>query len=76
MNNNFPGGAGVKTSPSNAGVHVQSLVRELDPTCLQAKDQNKEQKQYYNKFDKDFKDGPHQKKILKKKKKEINIIQG
>ena len=75
MNNNFPGGAGVKTSPSNAGVHVQSLVRELDPTCLQAKDQNKEQKQYYNKFDKDFKDGPHKKKNLKKKK-EINIIQG
>ena len=28
---------------------------------------NKNQKQYCNKFNKDFKNGPHQKKILKKK---------
>ena len=37
------------------GVHVQLLVREQDPTCLFAKKQNMKQKQYCNKFNKDFK---------------------
>ena len=32
------------------------------------KNQNVKQKQYCNKFNKDFKNGPHQKKVLKKKK--------
>ena len=32
----------------------------------QPKNQNIKQKQYYNKFNKDFKSGPHKKKILKK----------
>ena len=36
-NRDFPGGPVVKTSPSNAGVWVRSLVGELDPTCLTAK---------------------------------------
>ena len=29
----FPGGPVAKTHDSNAGPQVQSLVRELDPTC-------------------------------------------
>ena len=56
----------VKTLPSNAGVQVQSLVRELIPHALWSKDQNIKQKQYWNKFNKDFKSGPYQKKTLKK----------
>ena len=30
----FPGGTVVKNSPPKAGDAVQSLVRELDPTCM------------------------------------------
>ena len=61
----------VKISPSSAGVQVQSLVRELIPHALWSKDQNIKQKQHWNKFNKGFKNGPHQKKKknLKKKKK-------
>ena len=38
------------------------------PHASQPKNQNIEQKQYCNKLNKDFKNGPHKKKILKKKK--------
>ena len=38
--------------------------------CRQ-KNQNIKQKQYCNKFNKDLKNGPHQKKNLKKKKGEV-----
>ena len=44
------------------GVQVQSLVRELRS---HEKIKHRKQKQYYNKFNKDFKSGPHQKKLLK-----------
>ena len=44
------------------GVQVQSLVRELRS---HEKIKHIKQKQYYNKFNKDFKSGPHQKKLLK-----------
>ena len=52
----LPGGSGVKTSPSNArsadsipGCQVKT------PHTSQPKNQNVEQKQYWNKFNKDFK---------------------
>ena len=51
------------------GVRVRSLVGERGshmPHCQKTK--NIKQKQYCNKFNKDFKNGPHQKKNLKKKK--------
>ena len=58
------------------GVQVQSLVRELrshKPYSQKKKPKHK-QKQYYNKFNKDFKNDTHppspQKKSKKKKKKE------
>ena len=44
------------------GVQVQSLVRKLRS---HEKIKHIKQKQYYNKFNKDFKSGPHQKKLLK-----------
>ena len=50
------------------GAQVQSLVGELRPTCLVAKNQNLKQKQYCNTFNKDFKNGLHQKKSLGKKR--------
>ena len=37
------------------------------------KKQNTKQKQYCNKFNKDFKNGPHQKKNLKKREKDLII---
>ena len=59
----------VKTSPSNAG-GVGSIPGwgAKIPHASQPKNQNIKQKQYCNKFNKDFKNGPDQ-KILKKKKK-------
>ena len=58
----------VKTSPSNAG-GVGSIPGwgAKIPHASQPKNQNIKQKQYCNKFNKDFKNGPDQ-KILKKKK--------
>ena len=68
----FPGGPVVKTSPSNAG-GAGSLPsqRAKIPHALQPKNQNTKQKQYCNKFNKDFKNGPHQKNLNKKRKKEV-----
>ena len=60
----FSGCPVVKTSPSNQGVQVWSPVGELS---LAAKHKSK---QDYSKFNKDFKNGPYQ-KILKKKKKDL-----
>ena len=57
----LPGGPGVKTSPSRAGTVGLIPAREAEiPQALQPKSQNTKQKQYCNKFDKDFKKGPHQ----------------
>ena len=60
------------------GLQVQSLglrVWELRASdYLQPENQNVKQKQYYNKFKKDFKNGPHQKK--EKEKKEYSGIRG
>ena len=66
----FPGDPVVKTSPSNAG--GASFIPGQRAKILhdwQPKNQNIKQKQYCNKFNKDFKNCPHQNKNLKKKKK-------
>ena len=59
----FPGGPVVKTSPSNAGDGGSILGRGAkNPHALWPKNQSVKQKQYCNKFNKDFKNGPHKKK--------------
>ena len=66
----FPGGPVVEILPSNA--RSAGLIPGWGakiPHALQPKNQNMKQKQYCNKFNKDFKNGPHQ-KIFKKKKEE------
>ena len=55
----------VKTLTSNLG--VAGLIpgeRAKIPHALQPKYQNIKQKQYCNTFNKDFKNGPHQKKKI------------
>ena len=65
----FPGGPVVKTSPSKAGGAGSIPGRGAKiPHASWPKKQNIKQKQYFNKFNKDLKNGPHQKKNLKKKK--------
>ena len=65
----FPGGPVVKTWPSNAGGAGSIPGRGAKiPHASRPRNQNIKQKQYCNKFNKDFKNGPHQKKNLKKKK--------
>ena len=57
-----PGNPVVKTSPSNAG--SAGLIPGWGarfPHALMPKNQNIKQKQYCNKFNKDFKNSPHQK---------------
>ena len=56
----------VKTSPSNAG-GVDSIPGQgaKIPHASRPKNQNVKQKQYCKKFKKDFKNGPHQKNLLK-----------
>ena len=65
----FPGGLVVKTSPSNAGgagsIPGQG-VKIPHASWPKDKEKNIKQKQYCNKFNKDSKNGPHQKKIFKK----------
>ena len=64
---NFLGGPVIKTSPSSAG--GMSLVPVRGTKILQAswaKNQNIKYKLYSNKFNRDFLNGPHKKKILKK----------
>ena len=63
----FPGGPVVKTLPSNAGgVGLIPGQGDKIPHGLQPKNQNIKQKQYCNKFNKDFENGPHQKTLKKK----------
>ena len=64
----FPGGPVVETSPSNAGGAGSIPGRGAKfPHASGPKNQNIKQKQYCNKFNKDFKNGPHKKKSLKNK---------
>ena len=59
----FPGSPVVQTSPSNTG-GAGSIPGQgaRIPHASWPKHQNIKQKQYCNKFTKDFKNGPHQKK--------------
>ena len=60
----FPGGTVVQNLPVNAGDTGSVLGQGAKiPHALQPKKQNIKQKQYCNKFNKVFKNGPHQKKI-------------
>ena len=68
----FPGGPVVKTLPSNAG-GAGSIPggRAKIPHASRPKKQNIKQKQHCNKFNKDFKSGPHQKNLKKKKNRHL-----
>ena len=45
------------------GLQIQSLIGELRSHMSQGQQtEHKQQKQYCNKFNKDFKNGPHQRK--------------
>ena len=64
----FAGGPVAKTSPSNAGSAGLIPGRGAKiPHASRPKNQHIKQKQYCNEFNEDFKNGPHQKKIFKKK---------
>ena len=73
QNWDFLGGPVVKTSPSNVGGAglIPGRVAKI-PHALGPKNQNIKQKQYCNKFNEDFKNGPHQ-KILKKKRQNYTV---
>ena len=59
-----PGGPVVKTSPSNAGGAGSIPGRGAKvPPASRPKNQNIKQKQYCNKFNKDFKNRRHQKSL-------------
>ena len=63
-NRDFPGSPVVKTSPSNAGSAGSIPGQGIKiPHASRPKHQNIKQKQYCNKFNKDFKNGPHQKNL-------------
>ena len=61
-----------KTSPSNAGntASIPGWGSEI-PHASWPKNQNVKQKEYCNKFNEDFKTGPHEKK-KKERKEEIS----
>ena len=65
-----------KTSPSNAGgVGLIPDQRAKIPRALWPKNQNiKKQKQYYSRFNKDFKNGPNQKKSFVIKNSKLHTI--
>ena len=61
----FPGGPVVKTSPSNVEGMGSIPGQGAKIPCAsqpQTRTEHKQQKQYCNKFNKDFKNGPHQNK--------------
>ena len=61
----FPGCPVIKTAPSNAGdVGSISGLGAKIPHASWPKNQNIKQKQYCNRFNKDFKNGPCKKKIF------------
>ena len=66
MYGDFPGGPVVKTSPSKAG-GVGSIPGQgfKIPHASWPENQNIKQKQYCNKFNKDFKNGSYQKNFFK-----------
>ena len=64
MSWDFPGGPVVKTLPFNAGGagSIPDWGAKI-PHALRPKNQNIKQKQYCNKFNKDFTNDPHQKNL-------------
>ena len=65
----------VKILTSNAGgVGLIPLHGDKIPHPLRPKNQNIIQKEQHNKFNKDFKNGPCEKKILKKKDRKAILI--
>ena len=64
MCRDFPGSPVVKISPSNAGGagSIPGWGAKI-PHASGPKNQNIKQKQYCNEFNKDFKNGPRQKKL-------------
>ena len=74
MFRDFPGSLVVKTSPSSAG--DAGLIPGRAAKIPHASwPKNIKQKQYCNKFNKDLKkNDPHQKKSLKKSKKESKVF--
>ena len=67
----------VKTSPfSAAGAGLIPNQGAKIPHASQSKNQNIKQKQYCNKFSKDFKNGPHPKKKILKKKRVTGLEKG
>ena len=67
---NFPAGPVIKTSPSNAQGASLILGQGARITHgLWPKKQNIKQKQYCNKFSKDFGNGPRQENLKKRNKK-------
>ena len=67
----------VKTSPSyTGGVGLIPGQAAMIPHASWPKNQNIKQKQYCNKFNKENKNGPHQKNILKKKRIEACVRKG
>ena len=62
----FPGGLVVKTLLSSTGSEGSITGQGAKiPHAVQPESQNLKQKQYCNRFNKDFKNIPHQKQILK-----------
>ena len=57
----FPGGPVVKKLPSNAGGvgSIPGLEAKIPPTLTAKKTEHRQQKQYCNKSNKDFKNGLH-----------------
>ena len=71
----FPGSPVVKTLPSNAGAVGSIPGRGAKiPQAPWPKNQNIKQKQYCNKFNKDFKNGPHQKNLKQNKTKKTTAL--
>ena len=63
----FPAAQGLDFTFQYRGCGLDPWWGSQDPTCLLAtKPEHKQQKQYCNKFNKDFKSGPHQKNLKKK----------
>ena len=51
---NFPGGPVVKSSLSNAGGSIPGQGTKIPPCVVAKKSEHKQQKQYFNKFNKDI----------------------
>ena len=75
MYGEFPGGSVVKTLPANAGSAGSNPGQEAKILHASlSKNQHMKQKQYCNKFNRDFlKNSPHQKKSCKKKSQRTNL---